>query len=143
MVYVGFGNICVEILTFDESQKELVNHLDMWPGNFQHRFVLLRIERFALGIDRRRNRTEKILAEHVDDSRIHRLGDDRSVIGDIIQQFVKGKPLDFLGFHVAGGIVEVEDDITLVDLLHEEFLPAVWWNFVKSRKLFQIPLSLI
>lgn len=51
--------------------------------------------------------------------------------------------LDFLWFHIATGIIEIEDDITLIDLLHEKLLPPIWGYLMKTGKLLKLSLSLI
>jgi hypothetical protein len=76
VINICLGNVGVEILALDESQEELVHDLNVRPCNFQNRLVLLRIKSFTLRIDRWRDRAEQILAEHIDHSWVHRLGDD-------------------------------------------------------------------
>jgi hypothetical protein len=56
---------------------------------------------------------------------------------------VKGQSLNLLGFHVAASIVEVEDDIALINLLHKQLLPSGWWHFMEPGKLLQFSLTLI
>ena len=142
MIDVGLGNVCIKVLTLDESQKEFVDHLNMRPGYFQYRLVLFGIEYLSLGGDWRRNWPEEILCEHFHYPGVHGFGDDRAVVGNIIQEFVERQPLDFLGFHIGGGIVEVEYDITLIDLLHEKILAAVRGDFMEAGKFLEIPMAL-
>jgi hypothetical protein len=88
MVYIRFGNVRVEILAFDESQEKLVHDLNMWPSDFENRFVFLGVKSFALWIHRWWNRSEQILGEHLNHSRVHLLCNDLAIVGDIIEQFV-------------------------------------------------------
>jgi hypothetical protein len=88
MVDVGLGDVGVEVLALDESKKEFVNDLDMGPSDFQDRLVFLRVKRLTLGIDGGRDRSKQILAEHLHDLWIHWLGDDGSVVCDVIEQLV-------------------------------------------------------
>ena len=136
VVDVRLGDVCVEVLAFDEAKEELVHDLDMRPGNFQHGLVLFGIERLALRVHGRRNRAEQVLGEHADDDRVHGLRDDLSVIGHIVQELMESQALDFLGFHVGACVVEVEDDVALLDLLHEEIFPTSGGNLVEARQLF-------
>ncbi len=59
-------------------------------------------------------------------------GDHLPVVGDIIEELVKGEALDLLGLHVGAGIVEVEDDVALLDLLHKELLSSGGWDLVEA-----------
>ena len=136
VVDVGLGDVCVEVLAFDEAKEELIHNLDVRPGNLQHGLVLFRIESLALWIHRRRDRAEQVLGEHADDHRVHGLSDDLSVIGHIVQELMKSQALDLLGFHVGASVIEVEDDIALLDLLHEEIFPTSRRHLVEARQLF-------
>ncbi len=84
VVDVRLGDVCVEVLAFDEAKEKLVHNLDVRPGNFQHGLVLFRIESLALRVHGRRNRAEKVLGKHADDDWVHGLRDDLSVIGHIV-----------------------------------------------------------
>ena len=133
MIYVLFRNVGVEILAFDEAKEELVDDLNMGPGHFQHRFVFLWIKGLALRVHGGWNRSKQIFTEHVDDSRIHWLRDDLAIVCHIVKQLVQCQAFDLFGLHVPAGIIEVEDDVALVNLLHKQFLSSVWGNLVKSR----------
>lgn len=89
MVNVGFGDVGVEILTLDEAQEEFINDLDMGPSNLQDGLILLWIESLTLGVDGRWNWAKQIFSEHVDDSGIHRFGDDLSIVGNVIEQLMQ------------------------------------------------------
>lgn len=119
MVYVSLGNVCVEILALNKAQKELINDLNVRPGNFQDGLVLFRVKSFALGIDRGRDGAEEVFGKHINDTRIHGFGDDLAVICNVVEQLVQCQALDLLGLHVGAGVVEVENNVTLVDLLHK------------------------
>jgi hypothetical protein len=56
---------------------------------------------------------------------------------------MKRQSLDLLGFHIGRWVVEVEDDIALIDLLHEQILSAIGRYFMEARQLFQFSLTLI
>src|SRR5450755_2764456 len=107
----------------------------MRPSNFQDWLVLFWIKCFALRIHRRGYWAEKILAEHIHNSRVHWLGDDGAVIGHIVQKLVKRKSLDLFGFHISRSIIEIEDDVALIDLLHEQVLSPIRRNLVETWKL--------
>lgn len=143
VVDILLGVVCVEIRTFYETEEELVNYLDVRPGDFKNRLVLLWVECVALGVHWRRNGTEQVLAEHLDDSGVHGLGYDLAVLGDVIEQLVQSEALDLLGLHVCAGVVEVENDVALVELLHEELLAPIRGDFVEAGQLLQLALSLI
>ena len=143
VVYIRLGNVCVEVLTFDEAEEELVNDLDVGPRYFQDRLVFFGIKGLALGVHRRRDGTEQVLGKHFDYTRVHLLGDDLAVVGDIVEQLVQGQALDLLGLHVTASIIEIEDDVALVNLLHEELLALVGGHFVKPGQLLQLTLALI
>lgn len=84
MVDITLRDIRVEILAFDESQEEFIYDLDMRPSDFQDGLILLWVKCFALGRHRRRNRTEQVLGEHLYHAGVHRLCNDRPVVGNII-----------------------------------------------------------
>lgn len=132
MIYVRFGNVGVEILAFNKSQEKLVNHLDMRPCNFEDRFVFFGIKGFALRIHWRWNGPEQVLGKHLNYSWIHLFRDDLAVVGDIVKQLMQGQALDFFRLHITASVVEVENDVTLVDLLHEKLFSLVWRHFVES-----------
>ena len=56
---------------------------------------------------------------------------------------MKGQPLDLFGLHVSRRIVEVEDNVALVDLLHEKILATVGRHFVEASQLLKFSLALI
>lgn len=143
MVDEPFGNVCIEILAFDESEKELIHHLDVRPRHFQYWLVFLRIKRLTLGIDRWWYRSEKILAEHINYPRIHRLGDDLSIVCNVIQELVQSKSFDLFRLHITTGIVEIENNVALIDLLHKKLLPPIWRYFMETWKFLQLALPLI
>lgn len=143
MVDVLLSDVGVEILALDEAQEELIDNLNVRPSNFKNGLILLGVEGLALGIHGRRDRAEEILGEHFDDTRIHALRDDLSVVGDVIEQLVQGQALDFLGLHISTGVIEVEDDVALIDFLHEEFLPLVGCDLVEPRELLQFAFALV
>jgi hypothetical protein len=143
VVNVLLGNVGVEILTLDEAEKELVDNLNVGPSDLEDRLVLLGIEGFPLRVHWGGDGSEQILAEHLDHARVHGLLDDVTVVGNVVQQFVQGQTLDFLGFHVAASIVEIKDDVALVDLLHEELGPAIGSHLVEARQLLQVSLALV
>jgi hypothetical protein len=140
MVDELLGDIGVEILTLDESKKELIDDLDMWPGDFQHRLIFLGIKGLSLRVHWRRDRSKEVLAEHIHHPRVHRLGDDLPIVGHVVEQLMQGQSLDLLGLHISTRVIEVEDDITLIDLLHEEVLSSVRRDLVETRELLQLPL---
>jgi len=96
VVDVLLGVVGIEILAFNEAQKELVDNLNMWPGNLEDRLILFWVKGLTLRVDRRWNWSEEILAEHFDNSWVHWLCNDLSVLRDIVQQLVECQSLDFL-----------------------------------------------
>jgi hypothetical protein len=143
MVNVLLSNVRVEVLAFNKAQEELVDNLNMGPSDLEDWLVFFWVKCLALWIHRRRNWTEQILAEHFHHSRVHLLCDDLPVVCHIIEKLVEGQSFNLLGLHVAASIVEIEDDIALINLLHEQFLSSVWWHFVETGKLIQFSLTLI
>lgn len=143
MVDILLGDVCVEVLALDEAKEEFVDDLDMRPRHFKYRLVLLRIESLALWIHRRRNRPEKILAKHLHRSWIHGLRDDLTIICDIIQELVQCHSFHFLGLDIRCCVVKVENDVALINLLHEEVLPAVRRYLVEPRQFLEVSLALV
>ena len=141
VVDICLGDVGIEVLALDESEEEFINDLDVRPGNLQNRLVLLRVKGLSLRVHWRRNRTEEVLGKHLDDTRVHGFGNDLSIISDIVQQLVKRQPFDLLCLHITTSIVKVEDDIALVDLVHEQVLSAIRCNFVETRQFFKLALS--
>ena len=125
VVDVLLCNVRVEILALDEPEEELVHNLDVRPCNFEHRLVLLGIERISDRVDGGWNRPEEILGEHLDYFRVHAIRDHGPVVGDVVQQLVQGQALDLFGLHVRRCVVKVKDDIALVQLLQEEIFPTL------------------
>ena len=143
MVDVRLGNIGVEILTLNESQKELVDHLDVGPCHFQHGFIFLGVECLPLGRQGRRDGTKEVLGEHFDYPGVHGFRNHRAVVGDVVQKLMERQSLDLLGLHVCGRVIEIKDDIALIDLLHEEILATIGGHFVETRELLQFSLALV
>jgi hypothetical protein len=119
MINIRLGDICVEVLAFNEAEEEFVDNLNVRPSYFQHRLIFLGIKRLALRVHGWRYGPEQILAEHINHTRIHLLRNHLAVVGNIVEKLVQGKALYFFRLHITAGVVEVEDDITLVDFLHE------------------------
>ena len=57
-INVALGNVCVEVWTLDEAQKEFVDDLQVRPSELENRLVLFRVIRIARRIHRRRNSSE-------------------------------------------------------------------------------------
>ena len=85
MINETFRNICIEILALNKAEEEFIHYLYVRPRYFQHRLVFLWVKGFSLGIDGRWYRPEEILAKHVHDSWVHRLGDDLSVVRHVVK----------------------------------------------------------
>ena len=143
MVYVGLGNVRVEVLAFNEAQEEFVDDLNVRPRYLQYWLVFFRIESLSLRVHWWRDGTEQVLCEHLHYERVHLLCNDLTVVGDVVEQFVKRQAFDLLRLHVSACIVEIEDDVALIDLLHKQLLPLVWWYLVESRQLFKLALALV
>jgi len=141
VVDIGFSDIGVEVLAFNKAEEELVHNLNMWPGNLQDRLIFLRIESLALRIHWGRDRAKEVLGEHLDNPRIHGLRDDLAVVGHIVKKLVECESLDLLGLHVAAGIVEVEYDIALLNLLHKQILSPIRSHFVETGKLLKLAMG--
>jgi len=143
MINVLLGNVCVEVLTLNEAQEELVHNLYVRPCHFQHWLIFLWIKCLTLRVEGRWYRPEQVLAEHLYRSWIHWLCDNLSVVCDIIQEIVQSHALDLFRFRIRAGVVEVEYDVALVNLLHEKVLSAVRRDLVETRQFLEIALSLI
>ena len=55
-----FGDIGAKVGRLDEAKEELVDDLEMWPCQFENRFVFFRIKCVACWIDLRRNRSKEV-----------------------------------------------------------------------------------
>lgn len=141
VINVCLGDVCVEILALNEPEKELVHDLNMRPGNLQHRLVLFGIEGLALRVHGRRDGAEQVFGKHANHDWIHGFCDNLTVVGHIIQKLMKRQPLDLLGLHVGTGIVEIEDDVALINLLHEQILAASRGDLVKAGELLELAMS--
>ena len=84
MVNIRLGDVGVEILALDKPQEEFIHHLNVRPRDFQNWFILFGIEWLPRVLHGRRNRTEQILRKHVDNTRIHRFSDDRTIVGNVV-----------------------------------------------------------
>lgn len=58
LIDVALGEVGIEIRAFDETEEKLVNDLEVGPCKLKDRFVFLRIESIACGIDGRGYRPE-------------------------------------------------------------------------------------
>ena len=141
MIDVCLCNVRVEVLALDKTEEELVDNLDMWPRNFQDGLVFFRVEGLTLRIHRRWYGAEKVLGEHLDNARVHGFGYNLPVVGNIVKQLVKCQSLDLLRFHIGAGIIEVEDDVALLDFLHEEVLPTIRRHLVEAGKFLELAMS--
>ena len=54
---------------------------------------------------------------------------------------MESETLDLLGLHVGARVVEVEDDVALVDLLHKEVLASVGRYLVEAGELLEFSLG--
>lgn len=80
-----FGNVGIEIRTFNEAQEEFIDDLYVRPSDFEHRLIFLWIKGVTLWIHGWRYRSEKVLAKHFHSQWVHRLCDDLSVVGDVVE----------------------------------------------------------
>lgn len=85
MIYEAFRDICIEILTLNESKEKLVHNLNVRPRDLEHRLIFLGVESLALWIHRRRYGPKEILAEHIHYSWVHWFRDDLAVVCDVIK----------------------------------------------------------
>lgn len=60
MVDVPLSQIRIEIRAFDEAEEELVDDLEMRPGELENRLVLFRIKCVTRRIDGRGYRAEEV-----------------------------------------------------------------------------------
>ena len=65
MIDIPLGDVRIKIRAFDKPQKELVNDLEMWPGELQYGFILFGIICVTSGIHGRGYRTEEVGSELV------------------------------------------------------------------------------
>ena len=63
MVDVTLGEVRVEVLAFDDTEKELINNLKVRPSEFQNGLVFFGVERISSGVHRRGYRTEEVGSE--------------------------------------------------------------------------------
>ncbi len=89
MIYKALCDVRVEVLAFNESKKKFVHNLNMRPCNLEDRLVLFRVKRFPLWVHWWWYGTEKVLAEHVDNSWVHRLCNDLSIVCHVVKQLVE------------------------------------------------------
>lgn len=143
MVNILLSNVRIEVLALNEAQEEFVDDLNVGPSDLEYWLIFLWVECLALRIHGRRDWAEQILTEHLHNPRIHLLRDDLSVVRHVIEKLVKCQSLDFFGLHISTCIVEVEDDIALINLLHEQLLSAIGWHFVEAREFIQFSLALV
>lgn len=143
MVNILLGEVCVEIGAFDEAQEKLVHNLDVRPGNLEYRLIFFGVKGVTLGIHWRGDGAKEVLGEHLDNSWVHWLGDDLAVLRDVVQQLMQSQALDLLGLHVSAGVIKVEDDVALIQLLHKQLLASIRWYLMEARQLLQLALSLV
>jgi hypothetical protein len=60
VVDVSLGNVCVKVLALDESQEKFIDDLNVRPRNFEHWFILFRVENVALWRHGRRDGSEEV-----------------------------------------------------------------------------------
>ena len=92
--------------------------------------------------------SRKLIVEFLEDQRMHpelsplvkprtpfRYGGGKKLLKEFIStQLQDGriKSLDFFRLHIPTGIVEVENDVALIDLLHEELRSSIRWDFMET-----------
>lgn len=89
MIYITFGDVCVEILTLNKTEKELVDNLNVRPSNLKYGFVLFGVKSLPLRIHGWRDWTKQILAKHIDHLWVHCIRDNLPIICDIVEKFVE------------------------------------------------------
>ena len=141
VVDVRLCDVGIEVLALDEAEEELVHDLDVRPSDFQDGLVFFRVECLALRVHWGRDRAEQVLRKHPDDDRVHGLRDDLPVVGNIVQELMEGQSLDFLRLHIGASIVEVEYDVALLNLLHEQVLAPSGGHLVETRQLLQFAMG--
>lgn len=57
---------------------------------------------------------------HLDHLGVYILGDDTALVSDVFEHLVQGLSLDLLALEVRAGVVEVEENVTLMELADEE-----------------------
>ena len=60
LINVPFCEVRVKVRAFNKSKEKLVDNLEMRPGELEDRFVFLRIECVASGVDRRGYRAKEV-----------------------------------------------------------------------------------
>lgn len=140
LVNVSLADVGVEVHRLDEAQEELVNDLEVGPGEFQYRLILFRVICIAGGVDLRRDRSEQIggelivsrilpcikLTYHANHLGIDRLRDNPPRLRDVLEHLMQCLRLDLLPIQVRARVVEVKDDTALLQLLDEEFRLLLW-----------------
>lgn len=63
LINIPLGNVRVEIRTFNEPQEELVDDLEVWPGELQDGFILFWVKRITGRVHGRGYRTEEVGSE--------------------------------------------------------------------------------
>lgn len=136
LVDVALGNVGVEIGALDESQEKLINNLEMWPREFKNRLVFLGVKRVSNRVDLRWNRSKKIggkleerekgpdcmraATHHIYHLWVYILRYYATLSCNIFKHFMKSLCLDLFAFDIGAGIVKVEQNATLVQLLDEK-----------------------
>lgn len=113
------ANTRLEIGALQETQKELVDQLQVGPAGLQCRVVLLRIE---VGVLAGRQRPKQVVRYHLDDFGIHRLCEDAPSARYVIDQLVQRATLDLLPLEIGHGVHEVEGHAALPQLSDEQLL---------------------
>jgi hypothetical protein len=146
---VPFGDVGVEVGALDEAEEELVDDLEVRPRELEDRLVFLWVEKVAYGVYGRGDGAEEVggklagrsrdtegdrqqkRTHHADHLWIYGLGDHPALSGDVFEHLMQGLGLDLLSPELRAGVVKVEEDATLLELLDEQLVPLTGRSFWK------------
>jgi hypothetical protein len=122
LVDILLGDARLELDRLETPEEELVDEVQVRPARLQARLVLLRVESGARCAAVGRQRPEEVGGERGDELPVHGLRQGahrhREVLGHLLQRGALGLPP--LGVRQRGR--EVEWDLALAELLHEQLL---------------------
>jgi len=121
LVDVLFAQARLELGVLEETQKELVDDLQVRPASLVCGLIVLALVGLG-GVGEGGQTPEYVVGDHGDDLRVDSLGETAFGYAYVVDDFVEAGPLDLFAFQVGHRVHEVKDNTALLEFFDEQFL---------------------